>query len=222
MTKASNPDKQSKKEKKTKTPMRYVRVYENVKYFGTTKSKVRQNLLSSQPDGEFVFVWTDKLRKLFMLQLTTRLLIELTFLFFYFLIQVEQHNAQLGADEILDLWSVPHTYQCTHGEKTGSPCMTDKTVSCYIPRYVEKTLVLWYMVALTVLSILLTLVELIYFTSKYVTGVHLPPQLRPSWARRRRHSHKKHSVLPKRSKSELTLHGVSEIHEIDMTTETPL
>ena len=99
--------------------------------------------------------------------------------------------------------------------------MTDKTVSCYIPRYVEKTLVLWYMVALTVLSIILTIAELIYFTIKYVTGVHLPPQLRPSLAQRRRHSHKKYSVLPKRSKSELTLHGVSEIHEIDVTPEAP-
>ena len=125
--------------------------------------------------------------------------------------------------QILNVWRVPHTYTCTHGENVGSPCMTDKTVSCYIPRYVEKTLVLWYMVSLTLLSITLTFAELIYFTVKYQTGVHLPPHLRPRLSQRRRHRHKKYSFLPKRSKSELTLHGVSEIKEIDInvTPEAP-
>ena len=99
--------KHNKKEKETKTPSRYVRFYENVKYFGTIKSKVRQNLLSSQPDAEFVFVWTDKLRKLFILQLFTRLLIELTFLFFYYLIQAEQHNHRIEVNWLKVLQLTP-------------------------------------------------------------------------------------------------------------------
>ena len=90
-----DPYRKVTEEKDPKTPNRYIRNYEKVRNYGTVKSKVRQNLLSSQPEAEYTFVWTNKLRKLFIVQLFIRMLIEVSFLFFYYLIQSEQHNASL-------------------------------------------------------------------------------------------------------------------------------
>ena len=78
-----------------KQPPKFERNYEKIKSYGLVKTKTRQNFLSSQPEAEYVFVWTEKLRKLFVLQLSVRMIIEITFLVLYFMIQAEQHNEKL-------------------------------------------------------------------------------------------------------------------------------
>ena len=78
-----------------KQPPKFERNYEKIQNYGLVKTKTRQNFLSSQPEAEYIFVWTEKLRKLFVVQLLVRMLLEITFLVFFFLIQAEQHNEKL-------------------------------------------------------------------------------------------------------------------------------
>ena len=112
-------------------------------------------------DSWINIIWTDKLRRLYVLQLCIRISIEIVFFYFYYLIQTQQHPATTEVRKsiklsshylslkFLSIWHVPHTYICQHGLLPDSPCMTDETISCYVPRYQEKTFVLWYMVFFT-------------------------------------------------------------------------
>ena len=65
-----------------------------------------------------------------------------------------------------------------------SPCKTDETIYCYVNRYREKTIILLYMVIFTVISISLTIAELILFSCKYGFKTHKPPNERRGLAKR--------------------------------------
>ena len=86
---------------KTADSKRFARNYFNTEDYGLVKSKTRATLITDKNE-EISIIWTDHLRKLFVIQLSVRIVIELTFFYFYYLIQTQQHppTAKVKKSEI--------------------------------------------------------------------------------------------------------------------------
>ena len=72
---------------------KFARTYELTKEYGLVKAKPKQGYISGHEKGDsFVnVIWTDTLRRLYILQLCVRITIEAVFFYFYYIIQTQQH-----------------------------------------------------------------------------------------------------------------------------------
>lgn len=76
------------------------------------------------------------------------------------------------------MWQVPERYICKHGMSIESPCFQDKEVICWVARPREKTYLVRYMLLMQIVSIILTISELIVYTLKWSFRFHKPIEKR--------------------------------------------
>ena len=85
----------------------------------------------------------------------------------------------------MQVWEVPEKYICGHAiTGMNSPCWQDEEVICWVARPKEKTIIVRYMLAMQLLSIALTTLELAYFSCKWSMRFHLPERQRPKISRK--------------------------------------
>ncbi|CBY43130.1 unnamed protein product [Oikopleura dioica] len=93
---------------------------------------------------------------------------------FHLIIRKARRKVQQNKkSDFWDVWEVPERFVCEHGKTVSeprlSPCWTDETVTCWIARPREKTLAVKYMFGIQILSIILTVTELIFETTKWAS-----------------------------------------------------
>ena len=77
------------------------------------------------------------------------------------------------------VWTVPEYYNCEDGLNAESACFADKTVSCWVARPVEKTILIRGMLTMALISILLSILEAVYVSLKWgVYQKHKPKDQR--------------------------------------------
>lgn len=80
-----------KSDMKSAEAKKFARTYELTKEYGLVKAKPKQGFINEKGDSFMNVVWTDKLRRLYILQLCVRIAIEAVFFYFYYIIQTQQH-----------------------------------------------------------------------------------------------------------------------------------
>jgi hypothetical protein len=132
-------------------------------------------------DKQHTVLWTPKIRMAFLTHLIIRVCLEILFLTIAYRLQVLQTNKSYP--NLIETWMVPEKYTCYHSN-TGknSPCWQDPEVVCWVARPYEKTILVRYILFIQLLSIFLTLVEMLYFACKWSFKFHLPEDKRPEIA----------------------------------------
>ena len=140
------------------------------KYFnriGITKnqdlSKVKEKnkrLLEdkSMKNLEREVIWTPRIRTCYMVMVLFKLLAEVHFLYFQYILQtfMNPHKQQIS-----EIFKVPERYICEVGKDQDydNPCSQNDQIMCWNIRPWEKTILLYYMTSLHLLCILTCLLE---------------------------------------------------------------
>ena len=100
--------------------------------------------------------------KLFM-----KIILEIFFVYFYYLLQRRQADNEQQSNKNLNFfnaWVVPYTYSCTldkikavYPDYVFNACQNGAT-QCWVPRPVEKRVMMWYMLTMSVVSTSLGLI----------------------------------------------------------------
>jgi len=115
---------------------------------------------SAGPGDLEQIIFTTKVRVMYILHCLMKIGVELLFLYLGYILQ-QQQSKTTG----LKAWTVPEKYVCTHALEygaAGSACAQQEKVTCWVSRPFEKRYFLWYMIVMTLLSILVTVIETFY------------------------------------------------------------
>ena len=109
-------------------------------------------------------IFTTKVRVVYILHCFLKFGIECLFLWLGYRLQQQQSKK-----EGWNAWTVPEKYTCTHALEygaAGSACAQQEKVTCWVSRPFEKQYFLMYMLTMTGLSMILTLIEALYMAFK--------------------------------------------------------
>jgi len=107
-------------------------------------------------------VWTPRIRIWYIVHLVAKFFMELIFIYLYYLLQ-QQQSKQSG----FAAWYVPEKYVCTHGAEIDNyACSQNSEIPCWVSRPWEKMAMMVYMLSIAFLSATLTLVEVIWVTTR--------------------------------------------------------
>ncbi|CAG5090950.1 Oidioi.mRNA.OKI2018_I69.PAR.g12783.t1.cds [Oikopleura dioica] len=141
-------------------------------------AKQKKSYFDGKDYKEDSYYWTREERICYIFHLIIRLILELLFIAFAYWIQVQQTQKT----NFWDVWEVPERFVCEHASKADdpklSPCWADETVTCWIARPREKSLAVKYMFGIQLVSIFLTVAELLFEATKRVSRMcqRHPPQ----------------------------------------------
>jgi uncharacterized membrane-anchored protein YhcB (DUF1043 family) len=117
-------------------------------------------------------IWTPKIRFWFIFQLGVKVVMEMVFIYLYYILQ-KQQSKQSG----FAAWHVPDKYLCSYGaEKINYACSQNDNIPCWVSRPMEKEVMMWYMLTMSLVSTALVLGEFFYV----VTRVTVKAQRRKS------------------------------------------
>jgi len=144
------------------------------------KEKLEHKKKEKQTTGGFgndvvTVIWTPAIRFWFCIQLLMKIILELVFVYFYYLLQRRQADNKQEPNQNLNFfnsWRVPYTYSCTlekikaeQSDFDFNACQNDAT-QCWVPRPVEKRVMMWYMLTMSVVSTSLVIAEFLYVVTK--------------------------------------------------------
>jgi len=135
---------------------------------GNYKKKEKIDLKKDSKVGTTEVIFTRRIKIVYVIHCFLKLGIEFLFLYLGYILQHQQSKAWGWA-----AWTVPEKYTCTHALEygaAGSACAQQEKVTCWVSRPWEKQMFLYYMLFLTILSILLIILEALYMTTR--VGIH--------------------------------------------------
>lgn len=124
--------------------------------------KMKKKLTVTNGSETVLVTWTPRIRLIYVTHLIFKLIIEIVFLYFSYLLQ-RQQSKKSG---LKALW-VPEKYECTHGEtEENSACSQNPLIPCWVSRPWEKTIFMLYMTSVTCISICICLAEFVYVLTR--------------------------------------------------------
>lgn len=107
-------------------------------------------------------IWTPKIRFWFIFQLGVKVVMELIFIYLYYILQ-KQQSKQSG----FAAWHVPDKYVCSYGaERDNYACSQNDNIPCWVSRPMEKEVMMWYMLTMSLVSTALVLGEFFYVVTR--------------------------------------------------------
>merc|ERR1711953_537922 len=107
-------------------------------------------------------IWTPKIRFWFIFQLGVKVVMEMIFIYLYYILQ-KQQSKQSG----FAAWHVPDKYECSYGEDLDNmACSQNANIPCWVSRPMEKEVMMWYMLSMSIISLALVGGEFFYVVTR--------------------------------------------------------
>jgi len=128
-----------------------------------TKYKEKSHMNYEEGKSEDI-VWTATIRRTYLITCVIKLFMEIMYIWHLYLLQTKQTN-QTGFFNSA-VWQIPEKYLCSVGEERHHACSQDTEVPCFVSRSWEKRIFLYYYMTMSISSIALVILDIIYVSVK--------------------------------------------------------
>jgi len=140
--------------------------YSSKEYMKLEKKKTKIGMVKKKQTTDQLalteVIWTPKIRVWYIVHLVAKFVMEIVFIYLFYLLQQQQSK---GSG--FDAWFVPEKYVCTYGGDVANyACSQNAEIPCWVSRPWEKMVMMFYMLAVSVLSALLVLIEVAWVTTR--------------------------------------------------------
>jgi preprotein translocase subunit YajC len=137
----------------------YTKLEKKKKKLGLDRQKT---VVTTDQSGMQEVLWTPTIRCWFIIQLGAKVVMELIFVYLYYTLQRQQSKKFGWA-----AWSVPDRYDCSYGEENDNmACSQNANIPCWVSRPMEKEVMMWYMLSMSLVSVALVGGEFFYVVSR--------------------------------------------------------
>jgi len=122
----------------------------------------KKTVITTDQGGLQEVLWTPTIRLWFIISLGAKVLMELLFVYLYYTLQRQQSKKFGWA-----AWSVPDKYECSYGEDLDNmACSQNANIPCWVSRPMEKEVMMWYMLSMSIISLALVGGEFFYVVTR--------------------------------------------------------